>query len=160
MIKISLGTKFAGVSFSSALAMMVFGCMVYLTSPEIKPPANPSSIDFSTLPLPLGPQKAFAASSPFGNVLPQNAMDNAPVQAPTYIPGSPMVPQMPDTPGAPARQSEVLSVIGVLPPDVVILKKGGQTITAKTGSKTDFGTIGTISKTGATVDGNWIEFSR
>lgn len=158
MIKISLGTKLAGIFSSTFLAVAVFGSLVYLTSPQINPPANQNPIDFTKINI---GTPVFAASSPFTNTLPQDALANAPMQqAPTYIPGSPMVPPMPSMPGAPARQSEVLRVIGVLPPNVVILQKGGRTITAKSGAVTAFGEVGSISKTGAMIDGTWIEFSR
>lgn len=160
MIKITMGTKVASFAVSTLTALTVFGSMVYFTSPEVKPPVNNNNnlIDFSKIRI---GTPAFAAESPFGSV-PQNAMDNAPLQAPTYIPGSPMVPQMPNMPGraGSAAANEVLRVIGVLPPDVVILQKGGRTITAKSGSSTEFGVIGTINKEGASVGGSWIEFSR
>lgn len=158
MIKLSFGTKFAGITCSSVLALVTFGSMIYLTSPQIRPPVNQQAIDFSKINI---GTPAFAASSPFNNVVPRNAIDNAPtMEAPAYIPGSPMVPQMPSMPGYAGRQPEVLRVIGVLPPDVVILQKGGKTLTAKSGSATEFGAIGTISKTGAMIDGAWIEFSK
>lgn len=160
MIKISMGTKVAGITVSALTALTVFGSMVYVTRPEVKPPVNNNNnaIDFSKIRI---GTPAFAAESPFGNIVPQNAMDNAPQQAPTYIPGSPMVPQMPNMPGALGNNgNEVLRVIGVLPPDVVILQKGGRTVTARAGSSTEFGVIGTINKDGASVGGSWIEFSR
>ena len=157
MIKISLRTKMAGISFSSILAVAFFGPMVYVTSPQISPPGNQNTIDFSKISI---GTPAFAAGSPFMNSVPQDALTNASVMAAPAIPGSPMVPQMPSMPGVPNRQSEVLQVIGVLPPNVVILQKGGRTITAKAGSTTDFGTIGTVSRNGAKIDGAWVEFSR
>ena len=61
MIKISLRTKMAGISFSSILAVAFFGPMVYVTSPQISPPGNQNTIDFSKISI---GTPAFAAGSP------------------------------------------------------------------------------------------------
>lgn len=74
------------------------------------------------------------------------------------MPTPPLVPQQPNG-YAPGSYSGQLTVIGVLPPSVVIMQRGGQTITAKVGQDTDFGFIDSISSTGASIDGSWYELN-
>lgn len=62
-------------------------------------------------------------------------------------PGTPIVPGQPNGKGA----SNDLVILGVLPPDVVILRRGGKTLTAKTGEDTFAGVIGKVY-----LDGAWI----
>ena len=63
----------------------------------------------------------------------------------------PIIPELP-------QQDERLRVIGLLPPDVVILKKGGETVTAMVGEDTKFGHINSVFDSGAVIDGQYREF--
>ena len=69
-------------------------------------------------------------------------------------PTPPDVPSMPG--GLPGSSGGELVVLGVLPPDVVIISRGGKSITARTGQNTEFGTIGTVTMKGAYVNGAFI----
>lgn len=79
----------------------------------------------------------------------------------SQMPAMPTPPQIPQQPGGSSAgiPSGKLTVIGVLPPSVVIMQRGGQTITAKVGQQTDFGFVDSISKTGASIDGSWYELN-
>lgn len=82
-------------------------------------------------------------------------------------PTPPSVPSMPGSSNRPdipignvganySPASEKLEVIGVLPPDVVILRRGGETVTARSGSDTEFGHIGTVTSIGCYVDDSFV----
>lgn len=79
----------------------------------------------------------------------------------SQMPALPTPPQIPQQPGGYSAgiPSGKLTVIGVLPPSVVIMQRGGQTITAKAGQQTDFGFVDSISKSGASIDGSWYELN-
>lgn len=82
-------------------------------------------------------------------------------------PTPPSVPSMPGSSNRPdipignvgsnySPASEKMEVIGVLPPDVVILRRGGETVTARSGSDTEFGHIGTVTSIGCYVDDTFV----
>ena len=82
-------------------------------------------------------------------------------------PTPPSVPSMPGSSNRPdipignvgsnySPASEKMEVIGVLPPDVVILRRGGETMTARSGSDTEFGHIGTVTSIGCYVDDTFV----
>lgn len=82
-------------------------------------------------------------------------------------PTPPSVPSMPGSSNRPdipignvganySPASEKMEVIGVLPPDVVILRRGGETVTARSGSDTDFGHIGAVTSIGCYVDDTFV----
>lgn len=82
-------------------------------------------------------------------------------------PTPPSVPSMPGSSNPPdipignvganySPASEKMEVIGVLPPDVVILRRGGETVTARSGSDTEFGHIGTVTSIGCYVDDTFV----
>ena len=77
----------------------------------------------------------------------------------SQMPAMPTPPQIPQQPGGYSAgiPSGKLTVIGVL--SVVIMQRGGQTITAKVGQQTDFGFVDSISKAGASIDGSWYELN-
>ena len=79
-----------------------------------------------------------ASSSPFGLA----KLPNAPV--------TPVVPDMMQI------QSAALEVIGVLPPDVVILQRAGETVTAFIGDDTKFGVVEEIDAKGAVINGKYV----
>mgnify|MGYP006959749940 CR=1 FL=1 len=74
----------------------------------------------------------------------------------------PTPPSVPDMPGSGAGINNVvggqeLKVVGVLPPDIVILQKGGKTITAAANNNCEFGYVGSISADGAYIDGAFMK---
>ncbi len=82
-------------------------------------------------------------------------------------PTPPSVPSMPGSSNRPdipignvgsnySPASEKMEVIGVLPPDVVILRRDGETVTARSGSDTEFGHIGTVTSIGCYVDDTFV----
>ena len=79
-----------------------------------------------------------AGSSPFGLA----KLSNVPV--------TPVVPDMAQV------QSASLEVVGVLPPDVVILQRAGETITAFIGDDTKFGIVEEITVKGAVINGRYV----
>lgn len=60
----------------------------------------------------------------------------------------PSVPAIPDM----KTDGTALRVMGCIPPDIVILKKNGKTLTARTGEDTYFGHVGAVY-----IDGAWID---
>ena len=79
-----------------------------------------------------------AGSSPFGLAKFSN------------VPVTPVVPDMAQV------QSASLEVVGVLPPDVVILQRAGETITAFIGDNTKFGVVEEIDDKGAVINGRYV----
>lgn len=74
----------------------------------------------------------------------------------------PTPPSVPDMPGSGAGINNVvgsqeLKVVGVLPPDIVILQKGGKTITAAANNNCEYGYVGSISADGAYIDGAFMK---
>lgn len=97
-----------------------------------------------------------SSSSPFGFLVDASALPTGNMNMPSGIaaPTPPDVPSMPG--GLPGSSGGELVVLGVLPPDVVIISRGGKSITARTGQNTEFGTIGTVTMKGAYVNGAFI----
>lgn len=75
---------------------------------------------------------------------------------------APKPPKVPKQPAgaAKAQAKAQLKVIGVLPPDVAILSRGGRNITAFSGQSTEYGYLGAVSWEGAYVGGKFIRLSR
>ena len=98
-------------------------------------------------------------SNPF-SAIPKAGANVAPPTPPS-VPSMPGSSNRPDIPignvGANySPASEKMEVIGVLPPDVVILRRGGETVTARSGSDTEFGHIGTVTSIGCYVDDTFV----
>lgn len=144
MRKIGVTTKLATYMASVISGAMVFGSFAYLFTPaEVKPNPLPV-VNFSNTNLDTG---SITGTSPF-------ALPDTSKMKVSDMPVPPGVPSMPVGAG---MQADVLTVIGVLPPDVVILQKGGETLTARAGSATKWGTVNSISSSGATIDGAFIK---
>lgn len=142
MRKIGVATGLAAYLTSVLSGAVVFGSLIYFSSPaEVKP--NPLPVlNFANTNLDTG---SITGSSPF--VLPA-----APAME---TPDMPVPPGVPSMPGA-GMQPDVLTVVGVLPPDVVILQKGGESLTARVGTETKWGTVNSVTSSGATIDGAFI----
>lgn len=143
---------------SAGIFLTVFAA----TLPAIPKAKQPSISDFSQLHMQMG-QTVFAAASPFPDKIdltPIPGMETGGL-AQMLPPNSPVVPPMPGNHYAPGgAHNDVLRVVGVLPPDVAILQCSGQTVTARIGSKTPWGTLSSVSKAGVTVGGEWVDFQK
>lgn len=137
---------------TSVLFGVGFGLSVmYITQPIQQPTAPIPVINFANAQL--HNDVGIIGSSPFSSTFELKGKK---------APGLPQVPDMPSipsVPGMPGTQA-VLTVIGVLPPDVVILQKGPDTVTAKVGSSTKFGVVNSVSMDGAVIDGSFVELKR
>lgn len=143
MRQIKLHYRLAGLAVSALLSAAATSTYLYLGAPEQPKVQEIPVINFATAGIEEAGENTLAISaSPFGNI--------KQVEVPE-MPAPPAVPDMP-------MQSEMekLTIFGVLPPDVVILGKGTDTVTARTGESTKFGTVGNISADGAYIDGTFI----
>lgn len=158
MRKIGFTSKLAAYAASMVFSIGVWGSYNFLT--EV-PTANIPEIPIINLDS-LSPNITTVAhaqtTNPFG-MLPKAGAGVANMGMPPGMqaPTPPGVPEMPSggNVGNVGLQ-EKLVVTGVLPPDVVILSRGGKTITARSGQDTEFGTIGTVTIKGAYVDGSFV----
>ncbi len=143
MRKIGVTTRLGIYAASVIAGALVFGSLAYLSTPaEVKPNPLPV-VNFANTDLDTG---SITGTSPFA----------LPALQQMDVPDMPVPPGVPSMLGA-GMQADVLTVIGVLPPDVVILQKGGETLTARAGSATKWGTVNSISSSGATIDGAFIK---
>ena len=132
--------RYVGTLVASGLlgAGLTFGLLISSNPAEVNMPKQPAvnydSISFLKNNIIIG-------SSPFSERDVSRFQDLA----------SPIIPELP-------QQDERLKVIGLLPPDVVILKKGGETVTAMVGEDTKFGRINSVFVGGAVIDGQYREF--
>lgn len=68
------------------------------------------------------------------------------------------MPERPSTPKVPAMNNDVgehIEVLGVLPPDTCILRKGSETVTVNANEDSKFGSVGRITSEGVYVNGNF-----
>lgn len=69
---------------------------------------------------------------------------------------APAFPVVPDQELLETETAGRLMVLGVIQPDVAIISKGGKVTTARVGEETDCGVIDYVTRTGASVDGRFI----
>lgn len=144
MRNIKLHYRMAGIAVSVILSAALCGTYLYVGYPEKPKVQDIPIINFDTAGIEVTAQETLVIKdSPFGNLPVALEMPD--------MPSPPSVPDMSD-----AAVSDKLVVMGVLPPDVVIIGKGGKTLTARAGENTEFGYIGSISSDGAYIDGAWI----
>ena len=170
MRKIGFTPKIVAYASSMVLSIGIFGSYNMLLSvPPSSVPEIPV-INLDTISPVISATDYAKSANPFGTISVTGAgagvarmgMGGTPgVSTPT----PPGVPPMPFTPrsegfegnvGVNYTESNEVNVIGVLPPDVVVLGRGNQTVTARSGSDTAFGTVGEVTAKGAYVDGNFI----
>lgn len=88
-------------------------------------------------------------------------MSNSPfkLSAPdmNIFPNAPVPPGIPDMPNDYNNDKVVL--LGVLPPDVCIIKKGHEVITAHSGEKTFIGVVTNITSQGIYLDGKFLKMN-
>lgn len=161
MKKIKSTTQVLGYGISVLAATGVFFTLLVASTPNMPAVRSAAIGDFSKIQV---GQTVFAAASPFPVLtkVDVTALPGMPGSA-MLPPSAPVVPPMPGTPNVPAAAGgydDTLRVVGVLPPDVAILQRSGQTVTAKIGSETPWGTLSSVSKNGATVGGEWVDFEK
>lgn len=161
MRKINFATKLSCYGASMALSIALFGSYVMFSAAPLQNVPEIPIINLDSI------------TPNVNEKIPEDVIENNPLDTLSIIPNAgagiarrgmtptpPGVPPMPVTPREPGNvgypASRELKVLGVLPPDVVILERGGKTITARSGSETDFGTVGEITSDGAYVDDTFI----
>lgn len=165
MMKITFSQKLLAAGASSLLSLSILGLWIGATARDVPPAKSTPVIDFSYL---CSPNLAFASVNPFPSTSVDNLLINnktlpANLSMPTpKIPGNPVSTAITANKGISSSAAKVaarVEVIGLLPPDVAILRKGGQTITARIGD-TVFGYLSLVSETGVEVNGEWVEFQK
>lgn len=162
MQKISFTAQLAAYTASMLLGFGVFGAYnFFAVSDTVQSPEIPV-VNLASLGLNADMSVAHAATAnPFGDLA---AVPNvgagiaaAGMGVPQGItpPTPPGVPAMPQ--GAAGAYGGEIVVLGVLPPDVVIISRGGKSITARSGESTELGTVGAVSMKGAYIDGAFVE---
>jgi hypothetical protein len=177
-VNLTSSQKLFGVSASVFSSAVLFSLLIVFTFPNVKPAeGSAQKLDLASI---AGATQfsSVAVASPFPAFNPEslNSMTKGVVTAMPSVPGSPMasnytgrvpsVPVVPSMPGSPAGAagagsvSDKLTVIGVLPPNVVILQKGTSTVTAKAGTDTSLGEVGRVTKNGAYINGSFVGLKR
>ncbi|MBQ3541198.1 MAG: hypothetical protein IJA40_05595 [Phascolarctobacterium sp.] len=136
MRKISFANYITSIVISGVLGGMLATGVLYLVAPAVIQATKMPNMNYGNILL--GGNGIIAGSSPFG--LPK-------------LPPAPVSPVVPDMPQGPAN---VLEVVGVLPPDVVVLQRGGESVTAYLGDETKFGVVQEVRDNGAVIDGRYV----
>lgn len=132
---------------SAFLGVFISGITLYFARPDTAAVNSLPTINYDNINL---YKSHVIGSSPFRS---QQNSDN--VMDMPSMPTPPSVPSMPAPSGIP-NTGDQLTVIGLLPPDVCILRKGGITVTARSGSDTELGHVGSITDEGVYVDGQYL----
>ncbi|WP_455654329.1 hypothetical protein [Phascolarctobacterium sp.] len=158
MKKIKSTTQLLGYGISALAAAGVFFTLLVASTPNMPSVRQPAVGDFSQIQV---GQTVFASSSPFPAKLDLSSVPGMPGSE-MIPPSPPIVPQMPRDPNGPytGGYDDTLRVVGVLPPDVAILQRSGKTVTVKLGKETPWGTLTSVSKSGVTVGGEWVDFEK
>ena len=134
---------YATVLGLSAVSGIIFSSLFLYIAKPVKPiTSNFPIIDYYKINTHKG--GLILGQSPFKGIAAHPLLPEAPVP--------PSVPGMPDI-----AAGDKLVVLGVLPPDVCIIRKGADTVTARSGDDTKLGHVGNITSRGAYIDGNFIE---
>ncbi len=135
-IKALGGTLLAAVALSSGF--------IYFTQREVVIAKLPE------------PYVLFASSSKAEGPMPSPFAGSAGVLVlPGQVPAFPLPPSVPSMPGAIGQNGSAFTVVGVLPPNIAIVKEGSSIKTVKVGDKLTLGQIEGISKDGITVSGQF-----
>ena len=165
MMKITFYQKLLAAGASSILSLSVLGLWIGATARDVPPTKNTPVIDFSYL---CSPNLAFASVNPFpssgveGLLISNNSSLPANLSMPTpKLPGSNVSASTGNriVTSKPIKEVIKVEVIGLLPPDVAILRKGEQTITARMGN-TAFGYLSAVTDTGVEINEEWIEYKK
>ena len=68
----------------------------------------------------------------------------------------PVVPVMPDQELLEAEASGKMVVLGVIPPEIAIIKKGESTQTVRVGEETAYGTVEYVTRSGVAINGRFL----
>lgn len=131
---------------SAFLGVFISGITLYFARPDTAAVNSLPTINYDNINL---YKSQVIGSSPFG--LRQNSDLNV-----MDMPAAPTPPSVPSMPAASGSTGSQLTVIGLLPPDVCILQKGGITVTARSDSDTELGHVGSINDDGVYVDGKYL----
>lgn len=168
MRKIGFTPKIVAYASSMVLSLAVFGSYNLLLSvPSTNVPEIPvinldtispviSSTDYAESANPFGTVSVTAVGAGVAKMGMGAGTPSVSAPTPPGVPPMPFTPRSEGNVGINYTESSEVSVIGVLPPDVVVLGRGNQTVTARTGSDTEFGTVGAVTSKGAYVDGTFI----
>lgn len=140
--------KTFGILCSAALSVMLFGAHIFYTSVN-------AERELSPLPV-LDYKKIANQHDSFIGMVAMPFKNSPKITGNEEMPEMPTPPSIPDMPG----MGNTLAVIGILPPDVCILQRGGETLTARSGTQTKFGYVGSIDAGGAVVDGTYLNINR
>jgi hypothetical protein len=148
-------TRLCGLGGTALFSALVFSGAMYLCLPTVK---------LGNLPKPntlyqMHQEVLEPTTSPFGNSLRAGSMGQVPnmngsTQTPPTAPSIPSLPVQPGMLPGTDRQgmnSSGLTVLGVLPPTVAILRDGGKTITVRVGDETSQGTVDSVTDEGVVV---------
>lgn len=128
----------------SAISGIIISCLFLYISKPVKPlVSNIPIIDYDKINTHKG-----------GIILGQSPFNKGSFESLVLseVPVPPSVPMMPDI-----NTQEKLVILGLLPPDVCIIRKGADTVTARSGDDTKLGHIGNITPHGVYIDGRFIE---
>lgn len=131
---------------SAILGVCISGTTLYFTRPDTATVNSLPTINYDNINL---YESQVSGSSPFRSH--QNSDLNV-----MDMPAAPTPPSVPSMPAASVSTGSQLTVIGLLPPDVCILQKGGITVTARSDSDTELGHVGSINDDGVYVDGKYL----
>lgn len=142
MRKISFLCYATVLGLSAVSGIILSSLSLYIAKPVKPLTTNLPIIDYDKINTHKG--GIILGQSPFKGILTAPVLPEAPV--PPSVPGMPEI-----------AAGDKLVVLGVLPPDVCIIRKGADTVTARTGDDTKLGHIGNITPRGVYIDGNFIE---
>ena len=163
MQKISVTAQLAAYAASMLLGLGTFGAWNYLSVPDAVQTADIPVINLASLDLGIESASGVAHAAnanPFGDISMAAKAGAGIAAAGMGMPQGitpPTPPGVPAMPSAGEMQGGTVTVLGVLPPDVVIISRGGKSITARSGESTEFGTVGSVNMKGAYIDGAFVE---
>lgn len=157
MKKISISAQLAAYTVSMLMGFGTFTAWNYASIPQEFQINEIPVINLASLGISSGSVAHAASGNPFGVLAASTALPAGNMNMPSGI-SAPTPPGVPSMPGGLSNGAGgELVVLGVLPPDVVIISRGGKSVTARSGQDTEFGTIGTVTMKGAYVNGAFIE---
>ena len=134
MQKISLPLRVTAYAASVLLSCLCFGTLVDLSTPQVGAPQ----------PLPL--LKLDKLQTVTGKI-----QETTPFNSPDLW----QRPNLSKTGGQAKVQTPPLAVLGVIPPEVAIIKEGSRTNTVKVGQRTSLGRVQEITEDGVLIGGQY-----
>lgn len=146
MRKIGFFNYISFFASSALLGIVASVGLIFLTKPFPAQVTNIPVISFNNVQL--FRNNIESKMNPFGGPLAEIMSPKKPVVS--SIPKPPSVPAEPVIP-----ESERISVMGIMPPDTCIIRKGSEIVTVSSGQKTSVGSIGKVTSEGVYVDGKF-----